>query len=166
MTSFRLSRRMSASINPRSTAAVRAARPQRDRQVGELGEISREGSRRLRARPSLPSILIGRPSTKPTAERSAASASTACASAVNLPRAMVVTPVANLRSGSQTATRWSWCRDRARSGRRAAQDAWLLRERQYDSRHGTDPSGRSAACAAMPRRWSARPDCRHWRRCI
>ncbi len=57
-----------------------------------------------RAAPSLPSMLIGRPSTKPMTLRSAASASTRAASAVNALRATVSTPVARRRAGSDTAT--------------------------------------------------------------
>src|SRR5438874_3358837 len=54
--------------------------------------------------PSLPSMLMGRPSTKPTALRSPDIESSRAASALNALRWMVSTPVASRRSGSDTAT--------------------------------------------------------------
>src|SRR5262249_54185787 len=54
--------------------------------------------------PSLPSMLIGSPSTNPAAFRSEAIASSRAASSLNALRWMVSTPVASLRSGSETAT--------------------------------------------------------------
>jgi len=71
----------SAAISSRSTAAVDSARP---RARSAHPSAAAEGGRRrgrLRRAPSLPSMLTGRASTKPTALRSAASASSRPASA-------------------------------------------------------------------------------------
>src|SRR5437773_8730750 len=73
--------------------------PQRDGKAGEVGEIAGKGAGRLRARPSLPSMLMGRPSTKPTALRSPDIANNRAASALNALRWIVSTPVASRRSG-------------------------------------------------------------------
>ncbi len=105
MTSARRARRMSASIRPRSTAAVDSRSSQ-----NAIGRSVNFSKLRAKARvdcargPSEPSMLIGRPRTKPTAARSLASASRRLASAVKFLRATVSTPVASLRSGSLTAT--------------------------------------------------------------
>src|SRR5664280_808810 len=96
---------MSASINPRSTAAV-----DNRSSHSAIGNSVSLAKLRAKARvdcargPSEPSMLTGRPSTKPMALRSAASARTRAASAANFVRAMVSTPVASLRSGSLEAT--------------------------------------------------------------
>ena len=105
MTAARLARLMSCAISSRSTAAVDSRSSQS--MIGKMVSLEKL---RAKARvdcargPSEPSMLIGRPSTKPTALRSAASASTRWASAVKALRAMVSTPVASRRSGSLTAT--------------------------------------------------------------
>ena len=105
ITSARRSRRMSASIRPRSTAAVDSRSSH-----SAIGNSVSFSKLRAKARvdcargPSEPSMLIGRPSTKPIALRSAASASSRLASVVNFLRATVSTPVASLRSGSLAAT--------------------------------------------------------------
>src|SRR5450631_4754547 len=78
--------------------------PQRDGEIGEFRKIAGERPRRLRARAFAGVILMGSPSTNPTALRSAAIASSRAASALKALRWMVSTPVASLRSGSDTAT--------------------------------------------------------------
>src|SRR5882762_5128860 len=96
---------MSVAIRSRSTAAVDSRSSHRP-----IGSAVSFDKLRAKARvdcargPSLPSMLIGRPSTMPTAERSAASPSSVFASAVKALRWMVVTPAARRRSGSLDAT--------------------------------------------------------------
>src|SRR4051812_7246974 len=105
ITSARRARLMSMPINSRSTAAVES----RSSHKAMVRSVSLE---RLRAKarvdcargPSLESMLIGRPSTKPTALRSPAMATSRAASALKALRRIVSTPVASLRSGSDTAT--------------------------------------------------------------
>src|SRR5882757_4189378 len=105
ITSARLARLTSIPINSRSTAAVesRSSHSPIARLVSSAG--LRANARVDCARgPSLPSMLMGKPSTKPTALRSPASASTRAASTLKALRWMVSTPVASRRSGLDTAT--------------------------------------------------------------
>src|SRR5882762_2150014 len=105
MTLARRARVTSAAINSRSTAAVDSRSSH-----SAIGSSVRRA--RLRAKapvdcargPSLPSMLMGRPSTKPAALRSAASIRRRVASAAKVLRVMVSTPVARRRSGSLDAT--------------------------------------------------------------
>src|ERR1700716_3487981 len=105
ITSARRARLMSMPINSRSTAAVESRSSHRAMARSVSLEKLRAKARVDCARgPSLASMLMGRPSTKPKALRSPAMASRRAASALKALRWMVSTPVASLRSGSDTAT--------------------------------------------------------------
>ena len=106
ITLARCARLASAAIRSRSTAAVESRSSH-----SPIGSAVSLAKLRAKARvdcargPSEPSMLIGRPSTKPAARRSAASARTALrVGREGLARSTVVTPVASRRSGSLTAT--------------------------------------------------------------
>src|SRR6266404_1656595 len=105
ITSARRARETSMPINSRSTAAVDSRSSQ-----SAMARPVRLEKLRAKARvdcargPSLPSMLMGRPSTKPTTLRSLDIASSRAASALNALRWIVSTPVASRRSGSDTAT--------------------------------------------------------------
>jgi hypothetical protein len=105
MTAARLLRLMSSAINWRSTAAVESRSSH-----SAIGNSVSPARLRAKARtdcargPSLPFMLSGRPSTRPTQRRSSASASSRAESAVKLVRAIVSTPVASRRSASEVAT--------------------------------------------------------------
>src|SRR5467141_1955740 len=96
---------MSISINSRSTATVESRSSHKAMARSVSFEKLRAKARVDCARgPSLASMLMGRPSTKPTALRSRATARRRAASDLKALRWMVSTPVASLRSGSDTAT--------------------------------------------------------------
>src|SRR5579872_153184 len=105
ITSARRSRLTYMPINSRSTAAVDSRSSQSPIASSVNCEKFRAKARVDCARgPSLPSMLMGSPSTKPTAARSVAIAIRRAASSLNALRAMVLTPVASRRSGSDAAT--------------------------------------------------------------
>src|SRR3982075_856175 len=105
ITSARRARLMSMPINSRSTAAVESRSSHKAMARSVSLEKLRAKARVDCARgPSLASMLMGRPSTKPTALRSPAIASRRAASTLKAERWMVSTPVASRRSGSDTAT--------------------------------------------------------------
>ena len=92
-------------ISSRSTAAVdsRSSHSAMARPV-RLEKLRAKARVDCARGPSLPSMLMGSPSTKPTALRSPDIASSRAASALNALRWSVSTPVASRRSGSETAT--------------------------------------------------------------
>ena len=105
MTALRARRLASAAISARSTAAVESRSSQ-----SAMGRAVNCARFRAKARvdcargPSVPSMLIGNPSTIPVARRSAASARIRFASRLNRVRAIVSTGAAIRRSGSLTET--------------------------------------------------------------
>src|SRR5438270_8605651 len=105
ITSARLALLTSMPINARSTAAVESRSSH-----NAMARSVRPAKLRAKARvdcargPSLPSMLMGSPSTKPTALRSPAIVSSRAASDLKALRCKVSTPVASRRSGSETAT--------------------------------------------------------------
>src|SRR6266404_1243249 len=105
ITCARRARLTSMPINSRSSAAVesRSSHSAMDSSVS-LEKLRAKARVDCARGPSLPSMLMGRPSTKPTALRSPDIASSRAASALNALRWIVSTPVASRRSGSDTAT--------------------------------------------------------------
>src|SRR5882757_1013875 len=105
ITFARLARLMSMPISSRSTATVdsRSSHSAMARSVS-LEKLRAKARVDCARGPSLPSMLMGRPSTKPAALRSAASIRRRVASAAKVLRVMVSTPVARRRSGSLDAT--------------------------------------------------------------
>src|SRR3984957_17919367 len=105
ITALRFARLTSASISARSTAAV-------DSRSSHSAIGSSVSFARLRAKarvawargPSVPSMLIGSPTTKPTSRRPPASLNRCAASSLKRLRKMVSTGIARRRSGSLAAT--------------------------------------------------------------
>ena len=115
-------------------------------------QIARECPGRLRAWPSLPSMLIGRPSTKPTALRSAASASKRVGVGVKTLRQSSRRRWRRGGPGRRPPRRWFWCRDRARSGTSCGQESG-----GFDQREDRGGHGKRIPCVPQHRQSRMRP---------